>query len=310
MEKFLTIDFEVANRYVYSPCSVSIYEFDAGKIIKRLSTLINPGDVPFDAKLVELHNITSDMVKDAPNITTTMDNISNIICNNIVFAHNAIYDISKYLTGCSLNNLAIPKFEYADTLSLSKRTWQKLINYKLDTISEFLNIDLNHHNADSDAITCGKIVLELLKANNVTTLDDLFSKLNYTKGFYNNDLIHAHSNSIANKKYSSHSTSDYEKIKNLHIDTSIDTPISGKYFVFTGSLDIKRADAMKIVADKGGIPEGNVTKNTNYLVVGRDDYGNFKTGTKSNKMLKAEQLIQKGQDLQIINEDDFLDIVS
>ena len=32
MEKFLTIDFEVANRYVYSPCSVSIYEFDAGKI--------------------------------------------------------------------------------------------------------------------------------------------------------------------------------------------------------------------------------------------------------------------------------------
>ena len=67
---------------------------------------------------------------------------------------------------------------------------------------------------------------------------------------------------------------------------------------------------MKIVADNGGIPEGNVTQNTNYLVVGRDDYGNFKEGNKSNKMLKAEKLIQKGQDLEIITEDDFLDMIS
>ncbi len=308
MEKFLTIDFEAANRYIYSPCSVSIYEFNSNKIIKKLSTLINPGDVPFDSKLVELHNITYDMVKNAPNIETTMRNISNIIDNNIIFAHNAIYDISKYLTGCSLNNLSIPNFEYADTLTLARQTWKKLINYKLDTISEFLNIDLNHHNADSDAIACGKVVLELLKYNDVNSFESLFNKLNYIKGFYDGSLNHAHINTY--KKSTSKSISDYERIKKLHINTSINSLIAGKYFVFTGTLNIKRADAMKIVADKGGIPEGNVTKNTNYLVVGRDDYGNFKSGNKSNKMIKAEKLIQLGQDLQIINEDDFLDIIA
>ena len=51
-------------------------------------------------------------------------------------------------------------------------------------------------------------------------------------------------------------------------------------------------------------------QNTNYLIVGRDDYGNFKEGNKSNKMLKAEKLIQNGQDLEIITEDDFFELLN
>lgn len=308
MKNFLTIDFEVANRYEYSPCAVSIYEFSNGKINKLLSTLINPGEAFFDPMLVNLHGITEEMVKDAPDVQSVMNEICNIIPDKFLFAHNAGYDISKIIKGCTLYNINIPHFEYADTLMLAKRTWTGLINYKLDTISEFLNIPLQHHNADSDAIACGQIVLNALKEHNVNDLDTLLDKINYQKGYYNNSLISAHSKS-KNKHYGT-KISDYEKIKNIVINTDADTSIAGKYFVFTGALDIKRADAMKLVADRGGIPEGNVTKNTNYLVVGRDDYGNFKTGTKSNKMLKAEQLIEKGQDLEIITEDDFLDMIS
>ena len=293
MKDFITIDFEVANRYEYSPCAVSIYEFKNNNIKQLLSTLINPGDVYFDNSLVELHHITKEMVCNSPSIEEVMNKICDIIENQFIFAHNAGYDISKLITGCTLYNVNIPHFEYADTLMLAKRTWTKLVNYKLDTVSEFLNIELEHHNSDSDAIACGKIVLKALEEYKINDIDELLNKINYKKGYYNNSLVHAYSKS-ASKSASKHSgtkISDYEKIKELVINTDVSTSLSGKYFAFTGALNLKRADAMKLVADQGGIPEGNVTQNTNYLVVGRDDYGNFKAGNKSNKMLKAERLI-------------------
>lgn len=43
--EFLTIDFEVASRYEYSPCSVAIYKFTENACTKIYSTLINSGDV-------------------------------------------------------------------------------------------------------------------------------------------------------------------------------------------------------------------------------------------------------------------------
>lgn len=305
---FITIDFEVANRYEYSPCAVAIYEFKDNQINKLLSTLINPGGVFFDPMLVSLHGITEEMIQNAPGIEQVMNEICNIIPNKFIFAHNAGYDISKLLTGCNLYNISVPYFEYADSLMVAKRTWTKLVNYKLDTISEFLNLKLQHHNADSDAIACGKIILKAIEEQQVNDINELLDKIKYRSGYYDKSLTHAYSKSLS--PHSGTKISDYEKIKKLVINTNVFTSLSGKYFVFTGALNMKRAEAMKIVADNGGIPEGNVTQNTNYLVVGRDDYGNFKEGNKSNKMLKAEKLIQKGQDLEIITEDDFLDMIS
>lgn len=309
MYNFITIDFETASRYEYSPCSVSLYEFNEEKYSKLLSTLINPGDVFFDPHLTNLHGITKDMVKSAPSINIILQKICDLIGNKFIFAHNASFDISKLVQGCNLYNIDIPYFEYADSLMVAKRTWPNLINYKLDTVCDYLNIELNHHNADSDSVACGQIIRAAMNEHNILDINDLLENIHYVKGSYiNNKLISAYSKSLHSNNHPK--VSDYTKIKDINIDTSINTPISGKYFVFTGSLTIKRQYAMELVASHGGIPEGGITKRTNYLVVGKDDYGNFKLGNKSNKMIKAEQLISKGQDLEMITEDDFLDMIS
>ena len=80
---FLTIDFEIASRYEYSPCAVSIFEFntETKEQTELLSTLINPGNVFFDPTLIDIHGITNDMVKNAPNINSVLQNITNIINN-------------------------------------------------------------------------------------------------------------------------------------------------------------------------------------------------------------------------------------
>lgn len=304
---FLTIDFEVASRYEYSPCSVAIYKFTDTSYTKIYSTLINSGDVFFDPQLIKLHGITAEMIKDAPTLDTVMNNICSIIKNNFLFAHNATYDILKIINGCKECNINIPNFKYADTLMLSKRTWKGLINYKLDTVSDYLNIELKHHNADSDAIACGQIVLESMNYYNVNDIFSLLDEIKYTYGYYENNIFFkAFSQKIAK---SHNSKSDYEKVKEININTEAEGELNGKVIVFTGALSIPREEAMKIAAEHGAIPNASVTSKTNYLVVGNDDYHKFKLGNKSNKMLKAEQLILKGQDLELITEDDFFELI-
>ena len=51
----------------------------------------------------------------------------------------------------------------------------------------------------------------------------------------------------------------------------------------------------------GGEPQDNVTRKTNYLVVG-EDHGN-------GKLAKAEEYMAAGQDIRIIGGDEFLGLV-
>ena len=68
-----------------------------------------------------------------------------------------------------------------------------------------------------------------------------------------------------------------------------------------------RAMALATVADFGGLPLPNVTKETNLLVFGYQDVSRFAPGaTNSGKFQKAVGLRAKGQDIEIIGEDDFL----
>ena len=82
--------------------------------------------------------------------------------------------------------------------------------------------------------------------------------------------------------------------------------IKGKHFAITGALVFyKRKDAFDLIRYCGGIPQLNVTKETDYLVVG---YYRRKAhvGFKSRKRVLAERYIGLGQHIKIIKEEDFL----
>ena len=66
---------------------------------------------------------------------------------------------------------------------------------------------------------------------------------------------------------------------------------------------------MQIVVDHGGINGDNVTRKTNYLVLGNGDYSSLVKDGKSSKHKKAEQLKLSGQDIEIIPESVFYDMI-
>ena len=78
--------------------------------------------------------------------------------------------------------------------------------------------------------------------------------------------------------------------------------IKGKHIAITGILAFyKRKDAFDLIRDYGGIPQENVTKETDYLVVGYYRKNTLKS-EKSNKRFLAERYISQGRKIRIIKE--------
>lgn len=78
--------------------------------------------------------------------------------------------------------------------------------------------------------------------------------------------------------------------------------IKGKHIAITGILAFyKRKDAFDMIRDYGGIPQENVTKETDYLVVGYYRKNTLKS-EKSNKRFLAEPYISQGRKIRIIKE--------
>ena len=83
--------------------------------------------------------------------------------------------------------------------------------------------------------------------------------------------------------------------------------LSGKSFLFTGKMaTMERGSAEKAVEALGGEIAGGVTKDLDFLVIGSEGYKNREKG---NKWVKAEALVQKGAELKIISEEDFLAMI-
>ena len=83
-------------------------------------------------------------------------------------------------------------------------------------------------------------------------------------------------------------------------------PLYGKMCVFTGTLDkMQRKDAMQAVLDHGGEIGNGVTKKTNFLILGCNDFCSSIKDGKSTKHKKAEEYQLKGFDIEIIDEDLF-----
>ncbi|HWL23243.1 MAG TPA: BRCT domain-containing protein [Ureibacillus sp.] len=82
-------------------------------------------------------------------------------------------------------------------------------------------------------------------------------------------------------------------------------PFFHKQIVFTGALStMTRSEAAKKVRTLGGIMQGAVTKDTDFVILGKNHRG------MSSKHSKAHQLISLGYDIQIMSEDDFIWVLS
>jgi len=77
--------------------------------------------------------------------------------------------------------------------------------------------------------------------------------------------------------------------------------------VFTGKLlSMVRKNAQQIIADIGGNATSELTKDTDFLIVGQLDYKVVGEKGISEKQQKAFKMVEDGSNIEIISESEFL----
>lgn len=293
-DNYIVIDIETTG---LSPKYDSIIELCAQKYINRkldstYSTLVNPG-FPIEDFITSLTGITNQMLYTAPEIKSVISDYANFIGKDILVGHNVNFDINFIYDSFEACLSRPLENDFVDTLRLVRRLHQDWKNNSLQNISEKygLSYDGGHRAAFDCQLTHS--VLEKLRAE-----------------FVNQYGIDANPSIIlAPPKHHSHKLKASE-ITTSNTDFDMDNPLYERNVVITGSLEkMSRKEAMQLIADLGGINGDSVTKKTDFLVLGNNDYCTSIKGRKSTKFKKAEKLILSGQDIKIISEDVFYDMV-
>ncbi len=101
-----------------------------------------------------------------------------------------------------------------------------------------------------------------------------------------------------------------EQIKNECETIKSICPFEDRICVFTGKLQrMDRKAAIQLLEGLGGTHAERVTSKTNYLILGNHDYCSNIDSGKSNKQRRAEELKEKGNDINIISENVFYDLI-
>lgn len=260
---------------------VAIVKVRSNVIVDEFQTYIKTSErIPHF--ITELTGITQEDVDNAPEADYVGNNVKDFIGDDIIIVHNASFDINFSYDEMIENAVEPIENDFVDTLRLSRLAFPELKNHKLKTLVKELKINT------------GKLH---------RAMNDVYATFEIYKQIYENfDLDQFLLDRKNKRKFS---------VNDIHVtETKINDYISNNVFVFTGKLEhYTRKEAMQEIVNCGGELTTGVTKKTDYLVMGTYDYYSGIVNGKSSKHKKAELYKSQGQDIQIIPETVFYDML-
>ncbi|MBD5269573.1 MAG: 3'-5' exonuclease [Bacteroides sp.] len=164
MKDFAAIDFETANGYHSSVCSVGVVIVRDGKVVEEFYRLIHPAPNYYNAINVSIHGLTRADTDNADYFPEVWAEVAQKIEGLPLVAHNSRFDESCLKAAHERYEMTYPNYEFHCTCNASRRTFgRELPNHKLDTVAAHCGFDLTaHHNALADAQACAAIALAIL----------------------------------------------------------------------------------------------------------------------------------------------------
>ena len=164
MTDFAAIDFETANEYPSSVCSVGIVVVRGGVITDRFYSLIHPEPEYYQWFCMRVHGLCAEDTEDAPVFPYVWEKIEPLIEGLPLVAHNARFDEGCLKAVFQVYQMDYPDYEFHDTLWASRRHFgYSLPNHRLPTVSAACGYDLtSHHHALADAEACAAIAMRIL----------------------------------------------------------------------------------------------------------------------------------------------------
>ncbi|MCY0905390.1 exonuclease domain-containing protein [Arthrobacter sp. H14-L1] len=321
--EFTAIDFETANGFRGSPCSVGLSKVRDGKIVEEASWLMRPpqGHDYFEQRNVQIHGLTAAQVASSPRFGELFAEIGGFIGSDVLVAHNASFDMGVIRSALEVSELPGPAFDYACTVLLSRQSYA-LPSYSLPFVAEAAGVPLlNHHDAVDDARACAGIMVDIAARHDAGSIAELFAILKlqlpraeaYLPGL--NEISKA-TRTALKRLAEAPRTSGWqgwpEEGPNPEANQRADPhhPLFGQMVVFTGTLQLARSTAKERAAGFGAQPASAVTKKTTVLVVG-DGFvaADLRNGRLTVKARKVLDLHDRGQNIEVLSEGEFMQMI-
>ena len=309
----MAVDIETAVGF-YNICELGVAIVRDSQIVDSYSWLIQPYNNYIDSFNTQIHKITPEMTKDCPSFEEVWSEVCKYFDGQIVVAHNSQFDMKRIVEELTDNELVYPNCKFFCTRRVAEYAVSGVYDFKLPTLCERFDIELaRHHRAEDDARAAAEIFINEINYTGVESLEELQEKYHFNCGQILPEVGY-----IAQKRYYRSSGSSKRgggckpKAGNIVGDPNkIDEGhyFYGKNVCFTGKFSFgTREECFQIIADIGGTPCDNVSKKTDVLVVGEQNYKLVGEDGMSNKQEKAMKLRDEGQIIEILSELDFMDL--
>ena len=156
-------------------------QFDGTKLVRTYSSLVRCEN-PVSSFITKLTGITNDLLKKAPMWTTVEVDLLSLE-GHALLAHNANFDMTVLRKLFQLYKIDNPSIKYIDSLEIARKMLPRLQNHRLNTVCEYFGIELNHHDALSDARGSCLIALNAMAALEDFDLQLLIDKLDLRIGY-------------------------------------------------------------------------------------------------------------------------------
>lgn len=258
-----------------------------GEIVEEFNELIKPTQ-PINEFITDLTGITNFMVENKGNISIVGEKFSSFVGDHIVVAHNANFDINFIYDNFLDHNIGIFNNDFIDTLRLARCLVKDCKNHKLQTLVEYFKFEeIGYHRAMVDTINTHKLLVELKEIHKKNP--DSFTKTNQADKAQDLSLLN-NKTQLADNDKSNH-------FYNLNV-------------CFTGNMNIlTKEEAGQLILNQGGQIQGNVTVQTDVLILGDVEEQIKKYGSISTKHKKAQNMQEKGHKIIVMEEKEMLDLL-
>ncbi|MDE6234288.1 MAG: hypothetical protein K2M56_00875 [Muribaculaceae bacterium] len=197
--------------------------------------------------------------------------------------------------------------KYCTAKAICRRTLDE-VSYSLDYLSYVLYNDcITTDEPVAIAERWTDLALKGLEKMESESIDDFCSKSKIKMGRFSPDSFDP---SLCLRDYSKRNKHQFDPTS-ISVDAQPNNDLYGMSVVFTGKMEaMKRDDARAAVIRIGGFAPDRLTMETDYLVVGVQDLRVVGEKGLSGKMKTAAKYKEKGCNIEIIDEQDFLEMLN
>lgn len=302
---FTVVDVETANASRASICQIGVTKVADGRIVEQWETKVNPEEW-FDFFNIRIHGITAEDVQGAPILPDLRGKLGELLEGGVLVSY-APFDRIAFQRAFKKYRLDALDVEWLDCTQVVRRAWPekygcRKCKYNLKHVTRDLGIEFTHHDAAEDAEAAAKV---LLAAHDATGLD-ISDWLERVKLPIQPDAPNS-KRRVGSRRTTTRKVG--ELVARIRDGGIAEGQFTGEVIVFTGNLRFSHSEASDLATDCGFEVGLSVGRKTTMLVVGIQRESNLAGYSKSSKHRRAEALISKGQDIQILTDKDFQNLI-